>query len=606
MDSKIGQAPYDFPSVFSFFLTEYIPESGPAQVAQLAAPEATILDMPNIVGLMNGMISFPKYGLSDCNSGFARYVGFDGCSDDGKFERSWGRVTFGPTGTNVTEMVSEVSLLLTAGRLSKENGDIIETACSSEPDDGAIYRCIQQLIMSSAEFHTTNTMEKSGEDRAVNNVSEGTNSTYKAVVYLYLGGGADTYHMLAPHTCAPIDVYSRFRAIRGKNSLSEGIGLKREDMLVIDGNNTDQPCSQFGIHPNLPILHELYNAGHATFVSNAGLLAQPVDVTNYRGNMGSVQLFAHNDMTSETMKEDIFQEYAGTGVQGRIANVLANKGMTVNVFSISGSPEVNVVEAGSGVQSQTISSSGLADFNRNPSIADMNDVMLALNNATKKDTGFFAETFASKFTDAIKSHEKLQQELSSVNLGTTFPNTGLAAQFSMVAKIMKTAASRNVERDLFYVSQGGYDTHSNMQTNVANRFFDLNAALDAFVTEVRDVQGIWNDVTVVQFSEFARTLDPNSGDGSDHGWGGNHFQMGGSLNGGIVRGEFPSDFEVRSNNTIGLSRGRMIPTYPWDAMWRGAAEWFGVDDGPEMDKVLPMHMNFPGKTYSAADLYNSP
>src|SRR6056300_204289 len=102
-------------------------------------------------------------------------------ADDGKFERSWGRVTFGPTGTNVTEMVSEVSLLLTAGRLSKENGDIIETACSSEPDDGAIYRCIQQLIMSSAEFHTTNTMEKSGEDRTVNNVSEGTNSTYKAI-----------------------------------------------------------------------------------------------------------------------------------------------------------------------------------------------------------------------------------------------------------------------------------------------------------------------------------------------------------------------------------------------------------------------------------------
>jgi uncharacterized protein (DUF1501 family) len=350
----------------------------------------------------------------------------------------------------------------------------------------------------------------------------------------------------------------------------------------------------------------LYNAGHATLVSNAGLLAQPVDVTNYRGNMGSVQLFAHNDMTSETMKEDIFQEYAGTGVQGRIADVLANKGMTVNVFSISGSPEVNVVEAGSGVQSQTISSGGLADFNKNPSIADMNDVILALNNATKKDTGFFAETFASKFTDAIKSHEKLQQELSSVDLGTTFPSGGLASQFGMVAKIMKTAASRNVERDLFYVSQGGYDTHSNMQTNVANRFIELNAALDAFVTEVRDVQGIWDHITVVQFSEFARTLDPNSGDGSDHGWGGNHFQMGGSLNGGKVRGEFPSDFQVRSNNTIGLSRGRMIPTYPWDAMWRGVAEWFGIDDGPEMDKVLPMHMNFPGKTYSAADLYNSP
>lgn len=82
MDSKIGQAPHDFPSVFSFFLPEYIPESGPAQLAQLAAPEATILDMPKIIGLVNGMISFTKYGLSDCNSGFARYIGFEGCSGE--------------------------------------------------------------------------------------------------------------------------------------------------------------------------------------------------------------------------------------------------------------------------------------------------------------------------------------------------------------------------------------------------------------------------------------------------------------------------------------------------------------------------------------------
>ena len=47
----------------------------------------------------------------------------------------------------------------------------------------------------------------------------------------------------------------------------------------------------------------------------------------------------------------------------------------------------------------------------------------------------------------------------------------------------------------------------------------------------------------------------------------------------------------------------MVPTYPWDAMWKGTAAWFGIEEGPEMGKVLPMHSNFPGKTYSAAELY---
>ncbi len=38
--------------------------------------------------------------------------------------------------------------------------------------------------------------------------------------------------------------------------------------------------------------------------------------------------------------------------------------------------------------------------------------------------------------------------------------------------------------------------------------------------------GLWNNVTVVQTSDFARTLNPNSGDGTDHAWGGNYMMMG--------------------------------------------------------------------------------
>ena len=179
---------------------------------------------------------------------------FFSSADNGLYERSYGHLSRVPAGTTIAEMVSEVSLLLTAGRLSQENKNIIEAACSSEPDSGAQYRCIQQLVVFSSEFHTTNTMKKSGEARAVDTTTA-TNSTepYKALVYLYLAGGTDSYHMLAPNTCDN-DVYEKFQAIRGKNSLSEGIGLKREEMLNITANNPEQPCSVFGIHPNLSIL----------------------------------------------------------------------------------------------------------------------------------------------------------------------------------------------------------------------------------------------------------------------------------------------------------------------------------------------------------------
>ena len=498
-------------------------------------------------------------------------------------------------------MVSEVSLLLTAGRLSEDNKDIIEAACSSEPDYDAQYRCIQQLVVFSSEFHSTNTMKKSGEARPeVTAPPSNSAEPYKAIVYLYLAGGTDSYHMLAPHTCAPIDVYERFRAIRGKNSLSEGIGLKQEEMLVIEGNNVDQPCTHFGIHPNLSTLQTLYNEGDAAFIANAGLMAEPVDVENYK-TFTPVQLFAHNAMKYQTQKEDLFDEFVGTGVQGRIADVLKEKGIPVNVFSISDTQVVNVGEPG-GVSPFILSSSGLSSFNKDPSIADMDAVIRDINNATTKDCGFFAETFSSKLLESMTSHELVKGLLDSVDVTTPFPDSSVGKQLKIVAQLMKTKESRGVVRDMFYVSQSGYDTHSDMQVKLIKLFSELNDALEAFVAEVK-TQGLWDSTTLVQFSEFARTLDPNTGDGSDHAWGANHFHFGGAVDGGKVRGLYPDDFEQSPTNTLALSRGRMVPTYPWDAMWKGTAEWFGIDNGPEMEKVLPMHTNFPGKTYSAADLY---
>lgn len=48
----------------------------------------------------------------------------------------------------------------------------------------------------------------------------------------------------------------------------------------------------------------------------------------------------------------------------------------------------------------------------------------------------------------------------------------------------------------------------------------------------------------------------------------------------------------------------MIPTTPWDAMWKGTTEWFGIAEGDEMNKVLPMHQNFPATSlYGKSELF---
>ena len=50
--------------------------------------------------------------------------------------------------------------------------------------------------------------------------------------------------------------------------------------------------------------------------------------------------------------------------------------------------------------------------------------------------------------------------------------------------------------------------------------------------------GVANDVTSFTASDFGRTLTVNR-DGTDHGWGGHHFVVGGSVAGNRMYGGFP-------------------------------------------------------------------
>src|SRR4030095_5686620 len=51
---------------------------------------------------------------------------------------------------------------------------------------------------------------------------------------------------------------------------------------------------------------------------------------------------------------------------------------------------------------------------------------------------------------------------------TPLPNTGLANQLKQVANVIKLVSSSpgiNLSRQIFFVSQGGYDTHQNQITD---------------------------------------------------------------------------------------------------------------------------------------------
>ncbi len=86
----------------------------------------------------------------------------------------------------------------------------------------------------------------------------------------------------------------------------------------------------------------------------------------------------------------------------------------------------------------------------------------------------------------------------------------------------------------------------------------------------------------------------------DHAWGGNYMMFGGAVKGGKILGEYPRSFDP--NEEWMLGRGRVIPTTPWDAVFKGIARWAGVPVHKQHD-VCPNLINFGSFKFEDNDMF---
>jgi uncharacterized protein (DUF1501 family) len=166
--------------------------------------------------------------------------------------------------------------------------------------------------------------------------------------------------------------------------------------------------------------------------------------------------------------------------------------------------------------------------------------------------------------------------------------SGLAAQLATVSKLIEQRGSHATRRQVFYVSLGGFDLHSQQLSKHGSALRTLGAALAAFNTALNDM-GAASQVTTFTHSEFSRTLHVNTTGGTDHAWGAHHFIMGGAVAGRAFHGRFP-DLRVAGPDDADRL-GRWVPTASVDQYAATLANWFGV--GPQhLPTVLPNLANF--------------
>lgn len=118
----------------------------------------------------------------------------------------------------------------------------------------------------------------------------------------------------------------------------------------------------------------------------------------------------------------------------------------------------------------------------------------------------------------------------------TYPATDLGGRLEFVASLIRARAVVPIEAICLDLPRHSVDLHSGMGTWDQGSFYDITRtvapALSAFWTDLA-LENMQNDVTIVVVSEFGRQLPENSAGGTDHGFGGCMFVMGGGINGGM-------------------------------------------------------------------------
>lgn len=371
---------------------------------------------------------------------------------------------------------------------------------------------------------------------------------------------------------------------------------------MLNGPLENQVCETFGVHPELGTVQQLFNDGDLLFFANTGVLTKPTDKENYWRDTVT-QLFAHNFMQEAAQRIDPLKAEDGTGVLGRMRDALTRKGLNVGAFSIDVNSISLIGQPGVTPTPMIISNSGATQFNEAPSSASMDGAINLLNGETKAESGVFAEQYSDVLLKSLSHNQLLYDTLDGMETVTEFPTSHLGRQLEMAAKMINSRHARGTDADLFFLSTGGWDTHSQVIMNQINLFANVDVSFKAFADEMKAMK-LWDSVTLIETSDFARTLTPNGNEGSDHAWGGHYIMMGGSVVGGQVAGKYPD--AIKEGSPLNIGRGRIIPTTSWEAVFLPIAEWAGVDEA-EFDYICPNRQNFPETNFfAAADLLENP
>jgi uncharacterized protein (DUF1501 family) len=421
---------------------------------------------------------------------------------------------------------------------------------------------------------------------------------YKALVCIFLNGGNDSGNMVIPY-----DDYSTYEAARNPS----GLAIPQSSLLRT--GVVPRIGAEFGFHPSLTGLHNLWGQGKVAVVCNVGPLVEPTNRDAYRNRIVRVpvNLFSHSDQINQ-WQTSVSDGASPSGWGGRAADKIGDFNTTVfpPITSLAGTPIFTIgnIERPLAIAAAATRLDAALRIDGFPNPPDNDPRYVEMQRLLLVDQDKTLVRGAGRVTGEALAMERALRSTGdpAVPPFPLTPRTNLGNQLEQIAKVISVRNELGMSRQIFFCSLGGFDTHSGQVTSAtspttgthADLLLQVSNAMKAFYDATVQL-GVASQVTTFTLSDFSRTWVPNGNLGTDHAWGSHQFVMGGSVLGGEFYGvpgsngtvfptlaaNGPDDTDEGDN-----ARGRWIPTVAIDQYGATLASWVGVSNA-DLAAVFP-------------------
>lgn len=304
---------------------------------------------------------------------------------------------------------------------------------------------------------------------------------YRKLVVIQLSGGNDGLNTVIPFRN---DIYYKRRP---------GIAIPKETVL--------KATDELGFHGSLAPLKQLYDQGYLSIINGVGY------PNPNRSHFRSSDIW-HTASDSK--------EYLDSGWLGRYINAFGEKPYA----GIELDDSLSLIMKGDGINGVAV---------RNPQTLYRNtrkpyfDAVLKNKSdahLNEHNLGYLYKTMI----EAKSSAKYIYETSKTFQSALTYPDGPFAAQLKTTAQFINSGLGTKV----YYVSMGGFDTHSGQNAKQSKLLGIYADAIKVFIKDL-DQNGSFKDTLVLTFSEFGRRVKQNAGQGTDHGTANNIFLMGKNL-----------------------------------------------------------------------------